>query len=190
MIKSAFLTSILIFGMLLTLCKVSYSVNILHVGQSQIYHNIQDAINVAVNGDIIIVDRGTYYENIEFGGKNIILTSTNPADWDIVKTTTINGGGTNRVVNFSGTEGDYCKLTGFTITGGLSVTSGGGGIQGNGTEAKITRCMIYNNSTHESGGGIQNCNGIISQCFIIYNWANECYPLFSTSVIITPIRIN
>ena len=43
-------------------------------------YSIQTAINVASNGDIIVVHPGTYYENIDFKGKAIILRSKNPND--------------------------------------------------------------------------------------------------------------
>ena len=41
---------------------------------------IQEAIDAAVDGDVIIVHPETYYENIHFLGKNIVLTSTDI--WD------------------------------------------------------------------------------------------------------------
>jgi len=48
---------------------------------------IQQAIHAAVEGDEIIVHPGTYYENIEFKGKNIVLRSTDPEDWAAVEAT-------------------------------------------------------------------------------------------------------
>ena len=82
------------------------------------YPTIQSAINAAVEGDTVIVSEGTYVENINFGGKNIILTSTNPDNMNVVAATIIDGGDMGSVVTFAGTEDSNCVLTGFTITGG------------------------------------------------------------------------
>ncbi len=41
----------------------------------QDYPTIQDGINNAVNGDTILVDEGTYYENINFKGKSVVVAS-------------------------------------------------------------------------------------------------------------------
>jgi hypothetical protein len=106
------------------------------------YGTIQSAIDAALNGDIIIVDPNTYYENINFNGKNVILTSTNPTDPGIVAGTIIDGSsGAGQVVLFGGTEDASCELTGFTITGGYN-TGNGGGVQGSGAYAGISRCVI------------------------------------------------
>jgi fructose-specific component phosphotransferase system IIB-like protein len=58
---------------------------------------IQQAINDSNDGDIIIVDPGTYHENINFSGKNIVLTSTDPNDPEIVTATIIDGQGRGSV---------------------------------------------------------------------------------------------
>ncbi|HRU54521.1 MAG TPA: hypothetical protein P5245_08425, partial [Candidatus Sumerlaeia bacterium] len=52
---------------------------------------IQGAIDMAADGDVIIVAEGKYRENIHFHGKNIILRSTNPLNERTVWATNING---------------------------------------------------------------------------------------------------
>jgi len=136
------------------------------------YPTIQAAINDANEGDTIIVSVGTYYENINFKGKNIVLTSTAPTNEDIVSTTIINGSDAGSVVIFSGTEDSNCVITGFTITNGrIYKPLYGGGIRGNGTTASITHCIIRGNTSEHHGGGLWNCNGLISDCNIISNSA-------------------
>ncbi|MCK5613297.1 hypothetical protein KAR91_66110, partial [Candidatus Pacearchaeota archaeon] len=83
------------------------------------YSRIQFAIERADDCDTIVVTEGTYYENIDFKGKDITLTSTNPDDPAVVAGTVIKGNGQSSTVTFSGTESATCELTGLTITSGV-----------------------------------------------------------------------
>lgn len=58
--------------------------------------SIQAAIDSAQDGDIITVPPGTYFENLNFKGRNITLTSVNPEDPEIVRATIIDGAGVAR----------------------------------------------------------------------------------------------
>ena len=49
------------------------------------YDKIQDAINDAVDGDIVQVLQGHYFENIDFRGKAITVTSTDPNNPTVVE---------------------------------------------------------------------------------------------------------
>jgi pectin methylesterase-like acyl-CoA thioesterase len=53
------------------------------------YATIQDAIDAAQKGDTIVVQPGIYTENINFRGKEILLTSTRPLDPSIVSSTAV-----------------------------------------------------------------------------------------------------
>ena len=130
------------------------------------YSTIQDAINAAMTDDTVIVSPGTYYENITFNGKNIVLTSTNLSD---PNSTVIDGGGSGRVVTFAGSETSNCQLRGFGITHGYS-NGDGGGILGNGAHAAIEDCVITGN-TANNGGGLYSCYGSITNCMITDNTA-------------------
>ena len=136
------------------------------------YSTIQNAIDAAVKGDTIVVAIGTYYENINFKGKDITLTSTNPQDSNIVASTVINGSNKGTVVTFDGTETANCLLTGFTITGGHASFLGGG-IRGHGTNVTITHCVIIKNISDNEAGGVNYCQGVISNCIISYNYAKN-----------------
>ena len=76
---------------------------------------IQAAINAASAGDTVLVSPGTYYENIDFKGKAITVTSESGAS-----VTTINGGGVATVVTFKTNETSASVISGFTITNGYS----------------------------------------------------------------------
>jgi hypothetical protein len=146
---------------------------------------IQAAINAASDGDEIIVSPGTYYENIHFLGKNIILRSTAPTSPTIVASTIIDGSGAGSVVTFSGTEPSVCFLSGFTITNGSATY--GGGIRGNGTAATVEYNIVAHNGVSDSGrvgstieafgGGIYDCDGAIRNNTVSHNTAHA-YSVF------------
>ncbi|MHC4759646.1 MAG: LamG domain-containing protein, partial [Planctomycetota bacterium] len=80
--------------------------------------SIQSAIDASIDGDVIEVQEGTYYETIDVGGKIITLQGTDPNDWDNVAATIIDANDMGTAVTFAGTEDPNCLLKGFTITGG------------------------------------------------------------------------
>lgn len=111
------------------------------------YSTIQEAINAAEDGDIIVVDMGVYRENIDFMGKNITLTSVDPDDPGTVEGTIIDGRGSGTVVSFRSGETGEAKLIGFSVTRGSGILISGG------SSPLIEKCLIEDNSA-EFGAGI------------------------------------
>ncbi|KPK72151.1 MAG: hypothetical protein AMJ79_15940 [Phycisphaerae bacterium SM23_30] len=68
------------------------------------FDSIQEAIDAAVSGDMIIVQAGTYKENIYLKGKNITLTSSDQNYSSVIARTVIQGDGMGPVVTFAGSE--------------------------------------------------------------------------------------
>lgn len=111
---------------------------------------IQAAIDAAVNGDTVLVQPGTHVENINFKGKAITVTSTDPSDPDVVAATIIDGGGNGTVVLFNRGETGASVLTGFTIRNGKGQY--GGAIHCSSSSPTITRNTITGSSAVEGGG--------------------------------------
>jgi len=95
------------------------------------YATIQQAINDSNDGDVVIVAPGTYQENINFLGKNIVVTSTDPNNPEVVDTTIIraklkergNISSIGSVVTFENGESSEAVLAGFTITRGYGTAN-------------------------------------------------------------------
>ncbi|MGA2069910.1 MAG: right-handed parallel beta-helix repeat-containing protein [Sedimentisphaerales bacterium] len=104
------------------------------------FATIQTGINTTADGDIIEVNEGTYYESINFNGKNVTVLSTNPNNWDVVAATLINGNGATTCVTFNSNKNSGSVLTGITIEGS------GNGILCNNTSPAISKCIIRNNT--------------------------------------------
>jgi len=134
------------------------------------YQVIQEAINASSHNDTVLVYEDTYYENINYYGKAILLASEFLIDGDTnhINNTIINGSqpvnpDIGSVVTFTSGEDTTTVLCGFTITGGTgtdipSVVRMGGGIFMTVSGGKLLNNHIeYNNASGEGwsiGGGI------------------------------------
>ena len=119
---------------------------------------IQAAIDVAVNGDEIIVAPGTYPESIDFLGKAITVRSSDPTDPAVVMNTIIDGTGFFHVVLCVAGEGPETLLSGFVITGGNANGGAfdiGGGMLIDNSSPTVTNCSFIGN-TADNGGGMFN----------------------------------
>ena len=140
-------TLILILVLLLTTCLYSTIINI-----PEDQPTIQAGINVAVNGDTVLVQPGTYLENINYNGKNITIASLflTTQDTTYISQTIIDGNQNGTVVSFENGETTSAVLTGFTITNGS-----GGGIGCVYTSyPRLENLVIIGNYAEYNGGGI------------------------------------
>ncbi len=103
------------------------------------YCSISAALSSAIEGDIVTVNPGIYFENVSFSGKNVYLRSSSGPN-----VTEINGEGATTVV--IGPDG---HIEGFKITGG--VASFGAGMDVIGTGALI-KSNIFEGNIQTSGG--------------------------------------
>ena len=97
------------------------------------YATIQAAINAAADGDEVVISPGTYVENINLGGKNIKVRSSDPTSATIRSATIIDGNQAGPVINLAGSESLACIIEGLTIRNGKALQ--GGGISGHSAHA-------------------------------------------------------
>jgi hypothetical protein len=143
--------------------------------------NIQDAINAAAAGDIVLVTNGVY----EYGGIAVTGTQTNrvaltapmtvisvngcastviQGAWDPVST---NGPGAVRCAYLV----DGAQLIGFTLQNGATQAAGdtdGGGVWCNSGYGIVSNCILSNNCAMY-GGGI--AYGTLNNSLVIFNQA-------------------
>jgi len=160
------------------------------------YSTIAAAIAAATNGDTIVVYPGAYVEAVSFEGLSITVRSIDPNDLTVVASTIITQN-TGYSVSFTRSEGPGAVLQGFTITGR--------GIRCSGSNTKptiigniIRQCadvgisgalnaapsIIANQISFNAGGGINQCDGLISGNWITGNRATRGAGLYDCDGVI------
>jgi len=125
--------------------------------ESNPFASIQTSIDSSVSGDTVLVMPGTYFENINFSGKNITVGSLTltTGDTSYISQTIIDGNDSGRVVMMNNYEDSTALLTGFTITNGNSSQDyhkGGGGIRCWRSSPRLENLIVKNNRSNFGGG--------------------------------------
>ena len=107
---------------------------------------IQAGIDAAADDDTVCVGRGTWYENLDLGGKEFTLKGTDGSSLTIV-----DGGGAARVVTLDNGGGVESRIEGFTLTNGYHLTCGGGVYVED--ETLVIKDVVITNSHSGQGGG-------------------------------------
>ena len=129
--------------------------------------SIQAAIGVAREGDLILVNDGSY-EPISSGGKRLEIRSVNGAEYTIIDASLQwPRGVTNRCATLG--QSSYptnATLTGFSLINGIVNDSNGGGGAYYGT---LNNCLLSGNSAYYYGGGASH--GTLNNCVLNGNSA-------------------
>jgi PKD repeat protein/uncharacterized protein (DUF2141 family) len=134
------------------------------------FATIQHGIDVSTEGDTVLVIPGTYYENIDFIGKNIVVGSQHlfGNDTSFISQTIIYGVSDNEaVVNFTNGESTEAVFYGFSITGGSYR-----GVYIDNADPSIKYLKVFNNNIiNEVGAGIYiySSGSSLIQCEIFNN---------------------
>lgn len=132
--------------------------------------NIQDAVDAAVSGDVVLVTNGYYLLSSEISVNNdISVQSVNGPSFS-----TVDGGGNGSGCRCFNLGNVACVVSGFTIANGyangMSADSKhGGGVYCDGSQPIVTNCIIVGNYAFGSGGGMyegtaHNCTFSSNQC--------------------------
>ena len=126
------------------------------------FKTIQHAIDVAEEGQKVIVADGTYTP-IESGDKAITIQSANGAT-----ATVIDGGGSVICANLGGVSASSpmtnTVLRGFTLRNGYAAVDGGGALGGT-----LYNCVVVSNKAARCGGGVVAAK--LANCVIVDNRA-------------------
>ena len=147
--------------------------------------NIQDAVDVAIAGDEILVTNGVY----QTGAQAVYGMSNRVAVTKAVVVRSVNGPGVTSIAGYqvpgttNGAAAVRCAyltngavLSGFTLTNGATQSSGdtgkqqsGGGVWCESVSAQVTNCVLLANSAFGWGGGA--FQGTLNNCTLKGNFA-------------------
>jgi hypothetical protein len=190
----------IVFILIILVLSVSFlSATIINIPED--YNQIQIGINVSTDGDTILVQPGTYYENINFNGHNITVCSLflTTQDSFYIEQTIIDGSQEGRVVTFETNENSTASLTGFTLKNGnvygpTYPENRGGGISIDSSSPTLTNLIVASNQAVAAGGISfwDNANATLDHVIVEDNYSydnsggihiSNSYPTISNSII-------
>ena len=151
----------LVFSVIVAVMSVPCFSDTIHVPTDQ--PTIQLGIDAATINDMVLVAPGTYFENINFNGKGIIVKSSFGPSNTVIDGSQPNNPNLSSVVTFASNETCDSILEGFTLTNGngtyCECTPGywdfcGGGVYVFMSSPTLINNIIISNSASCYGGGV------------------------------------
>ena len=129
---------------------------------------IQIALNIAADGDEIVVLPGTYFETLDVLGKAVTLRSEQGPEVTIVDAL----GQFDSVIHCTSGEGPDTVIEGLTLRNG-EADDRGGGIYVNNSSPTIVDCIFADNEATLAGGGLYSNAGnpTLTGCRFVANRA-------------------
>lgn len=134
---------------------------------------IQEGIDAALDGDVVLVRAGTYWETIILANKNVTLTGIDPDDPNAQHPfPVIDANSLGTVVTFVGGPEGRGELTGFVLTGGADDLAAA--VYCDRSHPAISNCVIAGNQVVDTRplSGTVLCidsNAVLTNCTIANN---------------------
>ncbi len=108
---------------------------------------IQQGIDWSIDWDVVLVRPGLYTESIDFKGRTITVTGSDPNDWGVIASTVISAGaGETETVLFNSGEDPNTILTGVMVTNDGTDSTDNYGIRCDASSSPtISRCIVEDN---------------------------------------------
>ena len=142
---------VLKFSVFLFCLLASLTATILHIPDD--FLTVQEGIDNALTGDTVLVYPGTYFEHLDVHrGISIGSLTLTTGDTSYITQTILDGSGLGRVMQILIYNSEF-NIVGLTLQNGYTDFGGGGGLTVTGS-GNIRHCIIRDNSSGTSGGGL------------------------------------
>ncbi len=153
---------------LMALCCGSASAAVINVPADQL--TIQAAIDVAANGDEIIIAAGTYTEQLDLLGKSLLIRGTGTPDLTIIDA----GGMQGVIINSSAAV----ELRNLTLQNASATSTSGASIISTNSGLTLTNCVLTGNNVTDGTGaalGVLGGTLTLTNTTVINNFSSSAF---------------
>ncbi|HKK81567.1 MAG TPA: T9SS type A sorting domain-containing protein, partial [Prolixibacteraceae bacterium] len=142
------------------------------------FRSIQHAVDLARKNDVVIVNPGTYYEQVKLEGEEFVLASRYLLnnDTSFISQTIIDGSNEREnVLTVANRATEETRIVGLTFQNAYQTSESsikhGAGIFCDKSSPTISNCIIRNNTAYFRGGGLYlyESESLVENCFVYRN---------------------